>query len=143
MTLRVSAGSLDAAQARFLEPFTLKVGQSIGVDGSSLRLKFAAVTQDSRCPARVLCVTRGTATVAIVATHDGATYNYSLEVGGNGVMTSFPVVRTVSVTIYARALTPYPRQEFASKEIAANEYQVTLLVDNPALPLPSPTPRKP
>jgi hypothetical protein len=140
-TLRVSAGSLDVSQARFNVPFTLKLGQATGFDGSTMRLTFVGVTQDSRCPTRVLCVTRGTAILSILATHDSGTESYALEVGGKGVMTSFPAVRTVPVTIYASALTPYPQQEFASKEVASNEYQATLLVINPALPLATPTPR--
>ncbi len=141
VTLLVTTGSLSVTQARFNVPFTLKLGQSVGFDGSTMRLTFESVKLDSRCPTHVLCATSGTATLVVLATHDSATDRYSVDVRGNAVMTSFPAVRTVSVTINALALTPYPQSEFASKEIASDEYEATLLVINPAVPFPSPTPR--
>ena len=45
------------------------------------------------------------------------------------------------IFLRANALTPYPQQEFASKEIAPSEYQATFVVVNPATPLVAPTPQ--
>ena len=141
VTLRVKPGALDHAFARFNEPFALKLGQSVGFEDSSMRLTFESVQQDSRCPTRVLCATSGMAVLGVAASNGGANETYAVQVGGSEVITSFPVIRTVSVRIRANALTPYPQQEFASKEFSLTEYQATFVVVNPATPLVAPTPR--
>jgi hypothetical protein len=141
VTLRITPGSLDVTSAHFNEPFTLKLGQSVGFEGSTMRLLFESVQQDSRCPTRALCATSGTAMLGIQVIHESAKENFILQVGGNEVMTAYPAVRSVTVRIRANALTPYPQQEFASKEIAPGEYQATFVVINPAVPFVSPTPR--
>lgn len=128
VTLRVTPGSLNATHARLNEPFTLKLGQAIDFDDAPLQLLFEAVQQDSRCPARVLCATSGSATLIVRATSGAASTTTSLELGGKGM----PIIplsdRLATVTMYANALTPHPQQEFASKEISPNEYTATLLV---------------
>lgn len=139
VTLVVSKGSLNVTTAKFNEAFALKPGQTIGVQGSSMRVTFESVKQDSRCPTRAVCATSGTATIAVRLWHDDTSDLVTLDVGGKGVMTSFPVMRTVSMIVYAAALSPYPQQEFASKEISPSDYEAMLLIYNPAVPLVTPT----
>lgn len=50
------------------QPFALKIGQGVTVQGADLRLEFRAVTEDSRCPASVNCVWSGRAVVTLAAT---------------------------------------------------------------------------
>ena len=140
VTMRVTVSSLDAASAHFNEPFTLKLGQSVGFDGSTMRLLFESVQQDSRCPISALCATSGTATLGVVITNQATSETLTVQVGGNETITTMPAVRNVTARIRVNALTPYPQQEFASKEIAPNEYQATFVLINPAVPFSSPTP---
>lgn len=143
VTLRVSKGSLNVSPAKFNEPFTLKLGQSIGFDGSPMQLTFESVKQDSRCPMRAVCATSGSAIIVAHLIFSSVTQEQiTLTVEGNGVMTSYPAVRAVSVTVFASALTPYPQQEFASKEITSNEYEATFLVVNPVAIPPTPISRE-
>jgi hypothetical protein len=51
--------------------FTLDGGQEASVDG--LRVRFADVIEDSRCPARVACFWTGQARLTVVAQPDGGT----------------------------------------------------------------------
>src|SRR4029453_14195399 len=45
--------------------FKLKVGRAVTVKGTRLRIRFAAVENDSRCPADVMCVWAGNAAVRL------------------------------------------------------------------------------
>ena len=101
VTFRVKPGALDHPFARFNEPFALMLGQAVGFEDSSMRLTFESVRQDSRCPTRVLCATSGMAVLGVAASNGGATETYAVQVGGSEVITSFPVVRTVSARIRA------------------------------------------
>ncbi len=141
VTLRVTAGSLARTRARVNEPFTIKLGKTVEFENSPLRITFDSVAQDSRCPTRATCATSGAATLALRLTHNDASQSMSVDVRGNGVLTNFPVVRSVAFTVYAQALTPYPQIEFASKEISLDEYEATLLVVNPVAAPGTPTSR--
>ena len=66
---------VSAAQtARVGREFKLKVGRVVTLDGGRLRLRFARVSEDSRCPVDVDCVWAGNAAVLV-------------EVGGRGKTT--------------------------------------------------------
>lgn len=138
--LRMITGSLKVARARLNEPFTLKLGQAIDFEDVPLRLAFEAVPQDSRCPTRAVCATSGTATLTIRVTSGNATVSSPIEVRGKGVPMIVVLDQLVTVTIFANALTPYPQQEFASQEIAPDEYEATLLVTS-GVSAATPTPR--
>ncbi|MBI4671709.1 MAG: hypothetical protein HY741_08595 [Chloroflexi bacterium] len=128
LTLRVSAGSLDVAQARINEPFTLKLGQSVPLAGTDARVTFESVQQDSRCPARALCATSGAAEVVIAVQREDKTDRLTLSTNRDGAIKRSALFDTAGVAL--NALTPYPQNEFASKEIAPKEYQATLVVVN-------------
>jgi hypothetical protein len=57
--------------ARLGRPFTLRAGRQIAVQGQKLRIRFAEVTQDSRCPVDVTCVWAGNASVRLEVTTNG------------------------------------------------------------------------
>ncbi|MBI5303035.1 MAG: hypothetical protein HY868_12935 [Chloroflexi bacterium] len=124
-TLRVRAGSLVSSAPRLAEPFTLKVGQTVTLD-DKMQATFEAMQQDSRCPMRALCATSGTANVVVALQRDGKTERLTLDANPDSAFKRSTVFE--SYTVFLNALTPYPQQEFASKEIAANEYEATLVV---------------
>jgi hypothetical protein len=142
LKLIVTRGSFAVTRARFNEPFTLKPGQAIDFEEGDMRLLFENVKQDSRCPTRALCATSGSATLTVRLIFSGINEQpITLQVGGDQVMTAYPIVRKVAGYIRASALTPHPQQEFASKEIAPSEYEATFLVIDPVAAPVTPTPR--
>jgi hypothetical protein len=61
--------------------FTLAPGETAGIEGAGIRVRFNAVDGDSRCPADVLCIQGGDARVQIsVLSSDGQT-DYELHTG--------------------------------------------------------------
>jgi hypothetical protein len=50
------------------QPFALKIGQGVAIQGTDLRLEFRAIAEDSRCPADVNCVWSGRAVATLAAT---------------------------------------------------------------------------
>ncbi|MBI5653609.1 MAG: hypothetical protein HZC40_24650 [Chloroflexi bacterium] len=128
LKLIVTPGSLDVPQARVNEPFTLKLGQTISVADLDTQVTFEAVQQDSRCPARALCATSGEANVVIALQRGGKSERLTL-----GTSPAHAIKRSAlfeSADVGLNAITPYPQTEFASKEIAPGEYQITLVIMN-------------
>ena len=97
---------------------TLAPGQSASLQGASLR--FIGVTGDNRCPADVVCVLGGSATVkAQLTIRAGSSHEVTFETGDPK-----PVVQD-SLTLELVQLQPYP---FSSKPIQHEEYRATFRV---------------
>lgn len=62
------------------EPFTLRVDQTVEVEGTGLSIRLLAVLDDSRCPADVTCVWAGDAVVAVEVALGGERRAYGLHV---------------------------------------------------------------
>jgi len=58
------------------QQFTLPRGETISIDGTSVRLQFVEVSGDSRCPADAFCIQGGDATVHVRALDSGAAADY-------------------------------------------------------------------
>ena len=98
---------------------TVAPGQSTGIGGASLSVRFNGVSGDSRCPADAICIQGGSADVRITATSDGSPRDYVLRTG------DMRPVQHDDLTIALVELSPYP---FSSRTIAADEYRATLKV---------------
>lgn len=61
---QASAPADSAAQAQLGAELTLRIGQSVAVQGADLRVGFDSVA-NSRCPPKVLCVWEGDAAVTV------------------------------------------------------------------------------
>ena len=59
------SGGRRAKTARLDEPFSLKVGGEAMINGESLRVSFASLVSDSRCPIGVTCIWRGTGVISV------------------------------------------------------------------------------
>src|SRR5205085_7430920 len=57
----LAAGAVAAQTARIGHEFELKAGRVVTLDGGHLRIRFARVESDSRCPVDVECVWAGNA----------------------------------------------------------------------------------
>jgi hypothetical protein len=99
--------------------FTLAPGQSMGVSGASLSVRFNGVSGDSRCPGDAICIQGGSADVRITAISDGSSRDHVLKTG------DMRPVQHDDLTIALVQLSPYP---FSSRTIAPDEYRATLKV---------------
>jgi hypothetical protein len=135
VSLRVRPGSLNVEHAHFNEPFTLKVGQAVDVADSPLRVTFAAVKHDARCPIDVICEILGAAEINVQVVNQNATEDVALEVGGAGHRLTDPAIK-----VYAVALNPHPNRNWITQTVAPGDYEATFLIVNPAPPDPTPTP---
>jgi hypothetical protein len=136
VSLRVRPGSLNAEDARFNEPFMLKAGQTVEVVDSPLRVTFAGVKQDARCPFNVICEILGTAEINVQFVNAQATEDATLEVGGPGYRLADSTIK-----VYAVALNPHPNRNWITQTVAPGDYEATFLIVNPAPPDPTPTPK--
>lgn len=83
--------------------FSLPVGKTAGIAGSTTRLKFLRVSEDSRCPTNVVCVWEGDGKIELVPVRDG--------VMGQSVILSLHTPNEAQVgELFVRfvGLTPYP-----------------------------------
>lgn len=103
------------------EEFTLRRGEAAAVEGASIGLQFVQVTNDSRCPADVLCIQGGDAIVHVRVLEGGGTANYELHTGD--ARQSVAVHRDFTIRLVR--LEPYP---FSSRTIDPSDYRATLLV---------------
>ena len=101
--------------------FTLAPGQTVSVDGTSLRVRFLRVSGDSRCPADALCVQGGDALVHVRVEDGQAAAEYELHTGDS----SRSVVRHAGYRLALENLQPYP---FSSRTIRPEEYRATITV---------------
>ncbi|MBV8859430.1 MAG: hypothetical protein JOZ02_21030 [Acidobacteria bacterium] len=121
----LAAGAVAAQTARVGREFELKAGQVVTLDGGRLRIRFARVASDSRCPADVECVWAGNAEVLF-------------EVGGSrwkgkkalGLNTNASPERPGEARYgrYTLKLTGLAPQTRSTRKIAPGEYTATLLV---------------
>jgi hypothetical protein len=117
-----AAGAMEAV--RLNRPFTLKTGQQVTAKGTRLRIKFAAVEEDSRCPANVTCVWAGNAAVRLELSTDGRDReSLTLNTARSSTLVGERQYRGYTVRLVG--LNPYPQ---SAQKIAAHDYVVTLLI---------------
>ena len=110
--------------ARLGREFKLKPGQQISLKGTKLRIQFAAVSNDSRCPSDVTCVWAGNAAVRLdVSTNRSNGKSLTLNTAKVSSLATEADYRGYKVKLVD--LSPYPRSD---RKIAAGDYVVTLLV---------------
>jgi hypothetical protein len=83
--------------------FSLPLGKTAGVAGSTTRLTFRQVSEDSRCPTNVVCVWEGDAKIELLPVRDGTV--------GQRVILSLHTPNEAQVgDLFVRfvGLTPYP-----------------------------------
>jgi hypothetical protein len=101
------------------QTFTLAVGEMATIDRTRLAVQFVGVTGDSRCPADVVCVQGGDATVHVRVIEGGASRAYELHTGDS----SRAFVVHAGIRFELVSLQPYP---FRGRPVAPAEYRTTL-----------------
>jgi hypothetical protein len=116
----------DVPELNLNEAFTLAGGQDGLIPSEKLRLRFAEVLEDSRCPTQVECFWTGQARIAI-AVHPEGSGSTTVEFNTNpapGQTVKLADVGQYSIEL--RSLDPYPQTP--DDPIAFADYRATLLV---------------
>jgi hypothetical protein len=88
---------------RYDEPFTLAFGNRARIEHGDTRVRFAAVLEDSRCPADVRCIQAGRARVRLEVTQGRRPVSIELSTDPEASMRS-----AGGVTWELRNVAPYP-----------------------------------
>ena len=103
------------------QEFTLKVGQSASSSDSGLRITFASVKEESRCPKGVTCVWAGNAQILIeVSKDDGASAALQLNTNVNPKSGRYS-----GYELSLEKLDPYPT---ANEQLKPSDYEATLIL---------------
>ena len=106
---------------RLNQEFTLKVGQSARSEDSGLKITFASVKEESRCPKGVTCVWAGNAKILIeISKHEGG--STTLELNTNMKPKSG---RCLGYEVSLEKLDPYPK---ADEQLKPSQYEATLIL---------------
>ena len=120
------AARADAPEFNLNEPFTLGGGQDGLIAGESLRLRFADVLEDSRCPTQVECYWTGQARIAVSVFPPGSGPT-SVQFNTNPAPGQTVMVAPVGdYSIELQSLDPYPQT--LDHPIPFGEYRATLVV---------------
>ena len=115
----------DVPEFNLDEAFTLAGGQNGLIPSEKLRLRFAEVREDSRCPTQVDCFWRGQARIAIAVQPEGSDLT-TIEFNTNPAPGQ--TVKVAEVGPYGvelLSLDPYPQ---TSDAITFEDYRATLMV---------------
>lgn len=116
----------DTHEYHLNEPFVLGGGQDVLISGANLRLHFAKVIEDSRCPTQHQCYWAGQARI-VIAAQLGESSSQTVEFYANRVAPRQKINAT-NVGEYAielQSLDPYPQTD---DPISFGDYRATLVV---------------
>jgi len=102
--------------------FKIKYGQELTVKGEGLRVTFASLLDDSRCPINATCVWEGDAEILIGVRRANAEES-QIALHTNQKFSQAGTYRQYVIRLVA--LDPYPRADVENKE---SDYTATLLI---------------
>ena len=114
-----------AQAARVGHEFRVRVGRVVTFGRENLRLRFASVAEDSRCPVDVTCVWAGNAEVLVEVGAKGGRGARVLRLNTNASRQGAGEGEFRQYRVKLVGLSPQPR---SGRKIAAREYTATLLV---------------
>lgn len=114
-----------AQAARVGREFKLRTGRAVTFGREGLRLRFAGVASDSRCPAGVDCVWAGNAEVLVEAGTKSGKGKSTLRLNTNASPERPGEGKYGRYAVKLVGLSPRPRE---GRKIAAGQYTATLLV---------------
>ncbi len=110
----------NKVKAELGQDFSLAIGQSAVITGEELEITFEKVTEDSRCPTGVVCVSEGVVICLMKITEGGTTYG--IELSQPGLSTGY-AQETYKEYKFTFKVEPYPE---SGNEIPSNEYQILI-----------------
>jgi hypothetical protein len=105
------------------QEFVLAIGQTAEINGENLTIKFLEVVEDSRCAKNVYCIWAGRVSCVVEIEDEGSPYKMVLTQPGLTDSYSTETYQEYKFSFYVR---PYPE---AGKEVAQDEYRLSLIVD--------------
>ena len=124
----IAAGDAPAKEteqaARLGRAFKLRAWDHVTLPRERLRIKFASVKEDSRCPADVKCVWAGNAAVRLEVSIPGKG-SKTLTLNINNSSSSVDENQYGGYKLKLVELSPYPRSD---RKIRPGDYVATLLV---------------
>jgi hypothetical protein len=120
-----SPAGVAAQTARVGREFEVKVGRVVTLDGGGLRVRFARVASDSRCPVDVDCVWAGNAELVFEVGGRGRRGKRTVRLNTNASPERPGEVRYGRYTLKLVGLAPRPR---GNRKVAPGRYTATLLV---------------
>jgi hypothetical protein len=120
------AARADVPESNLNEAFTLAGGEDGLIPSEKLRLRFAELLEDSRCPTQVECFWTGQARIALSVHPDGSgpttvEFNTNPAPGQTAKIAEFGQYR-----IELQSLDPYPQTP--DDPIAFEDYRATLVM---------------
>jgi len=73
-----------AASVEIGQPFDLKIGQTAYFESSGITIRFANITEDSRCPSDVTCIWEGQVSTLVSFSDSKSSSNFTLTLRGSG-----------------------------------------------------------
>jgi hypothetical protein len=105
------------------ETFELKPGEQVVFDDAGgLVVKYAALIEDSRCPADAMCAVQGEALISVVLELNGESLQAELKTGGGEAGQA----SLGGFTVVLQNLEPYP---LASQPVAPSDTVATFVVN--------------
>ena len=106
------------------EEFSLRVGETTGIKGEQLQIRFLEISEDSRCPRNVTCVWEGRAVAVIEVFQENTSQQITLV--EQGLSGSSAKKRFEEYEFLFRIL-PYPEE--AEVQISPDDYSLMLTVN--------------
>lgn len=98
----------------------LRVGESRPVPGTSLRIRFDAVSEESRCPAKVVCIWEGNGQIKLRVQRPAGDTTIALNTNSPPKQADLD-----GITLALERLTPEPREP---GPVPASDYRATIRV---------------
>jgi hypothetical protein len=116
-------GILEPVYVKLSEEFELVINQTAVIEPSNIKVRFDAITEDSRCPSDVVCIWEGQVTmrISIARTFDNV---QALDLTLRGGEEALATKTWNGYSIKLLRVEPYP----TSQGIEASDYVATLLV---------------
>jgi hypothetical protein len=101
----------------------LKLGQTASIEAEELKVKFAGVISDSRCPTGATCVWQGEVSGTLEITYIGESYTKTIIQPGLTQQNSTGVFQEYEINFN---VIPYPEVD---KEIKTGDYRLQLVIE--------------
>lgn len=104
------------------EEFSLRMGETAGIEGEELLIRFVEVTEDSRCPTGVVCVWEGRVSCLLEITYRGSLHRVVLSEPGSATWPPEEIFEDYRIAYHVE---PYPQ---AGSEIEREDYRLEIAV---------------
>jgi hypothetical protein len=105
------------------EEFSLHIGETTGVKGEDLTIRFLEISEDSRCPSDVQCIWEGRAIAIIEVSREETSQKVELVEQG---LTQTSTKTTFEEYVFVFRILPYPESEV---QIVPDDYRLMLTVN--------------